>query len=97
MTCRIDDRHTFAMLNSTVPDDQVFAVKQQALEQVEALEKVGELSRVLGHELSGWLRQQSEFISVCERCDEARVYVRLSPERIEDGEALSELCPDEQA
>jgi hypothetical protein len=36
MTCRIDDRHTFAMLNRTVPDDQVLAVKQQALEQVEA-------------------------------------------------------------
>jgi hypothetical protein len=44
------------MLNRTVADDQVFAVKQRALDQVESLGELAELSRVLGHELVGWLR-----------------------------------------
>jgi hypothetical protein len=30
------DERAFAMLNRTVPDDQVFAVKQRALDQVVA-------------------------------------------------------------
>jgi hypothetical protein len=95
MTYRIEGR-AFAMLNRTVPDDQVFAVKQQALEQVESRGELAELSRVLGHELSGWLRQDHEFISLCERCG-ARLYTRLRPRRIDGGEALSELCPGEGA
>jgi hypothetical protein len=93
-TYRIDERHAFAMLNRTFPDDQVFTVKQQALEQVVALGEVRELSRLLRHELSGWLRHDNEFISWCERCG-ARLYTRLEPQRIDDGEALSVLCPGE--
>jgi hypothetical protein len=96
MTCRVGEERAFAMLNRTVPDDQVFAVKQRALEQVVAPGEVRELSRVLGHELIGWLAHDDEFISFCERCG-ARIYTRLQPLRIDDGEALSELCPREGA
>lgn len=96
ITCRSGEQRAFAMLARTVSDEQVFEVKQRALEQVVALGEIREISRVLGHELSGWVRHQDEFISVCERCA-ARTYVRLAAERIEDGEALSEPCPGERA
>lgn len=63
MTCRVGNERAFAVLNRTVPDDQVFAVKQRALDQVVALGEVRELSRALGHELIGWLPHDDEFIS----------------------------------
>jgi hypothetical protein len=96
ITYRLDEQLAFAMLNRTFPADQVSAVLQQALDQVVTLGEFGEPSRLLGRELSGWLRHDHEFISWCRRCG-ARLYTRLEPPRIDDGEALSVLCPGEQA
>ena len=45
-------------------------------------------------ELGSWLGHHDELISTCERCG-ARLYTRLGSERIEDGEALSQLCSED--
>jgi hypothetical protein len=90
-TSREGDRG-FAMLNRTIADDRAMEAMRGALDRVVVLGELAERSRVLGHELGGWLGHHDELISTCQHCG-ARIYIRLGAERIEDGEALSQLCP----
>lgn len=84
----------FATLNRPVPTEprEVDQLLRRASAQVEALSGLAERSRALGHQLVGWLAQDVEYISWCERCG-ARIYARIVGERIEDGEALVDACP----
>ncbi len=86
-----DGARGFAMLNRRIPDDRAMDAMRGAHDRVVVLGELRERSRLLGHELDSWLGHHDELIATCERCG-ARLYTRLSPERIEDGEALSQLC-----
>lgn len=88
ITSRDGDRG-FAMLKHTIPDDRAMHAMRSALDRVVVLGEIAERSRVLGHELGSCHHDES--ISSCQRCW-ARIYTRLGAERIEDGEALSQLC-----
>ena len=79
------------MLNRRIPDDRAMDAMRGALDRVVVLGELRERSRLLGHELGSWLGHHDELISSCERCG-ARLYTRLGSERIEDGEALNQLC-----
>jgi hypothetical protein len=91
ITSRDGDR-AFTMLNRRIPDDRAMEAMRSALDRVVVLGELAERSRLLGHELGSWLGHHDESISSCQRCG-ARIYTRLGAERIEDGEALSQLCP----
>ncbi|MGO9750471.1 MAG: hypothetical protein ACLP8S_01725 [Solirubrobacteraceae bacterium] len=90
-----DGARGFAMLNRRIPDERAMDAMRGALDRVVVLGEIRERSRLLGHELGSWLGHDDELISSCERCG-ARLYTRLGPERIEDGEALNQLCAEDQ-
>jgi hypothetical protein len=86
-----DGARGFAMLNRRIPDDRAMDAMRGALDRVVVLGELRERSRLLGHELGSWLGHHDELIASCARCG-ARLYARLGSERIEDGEALNQLC-----
>ena len=67
---------------------------RRELDRQLALPQLAHTTRQLGHEPVGWLRSDDEYVSVCGRCG-ARVYTHLGARTVEDGEALTERCRDE--
>jgi hypothetical protein len=90
-----DGARGFAMLNRRIAGDRAMDAMRGALDRVVVLGELRERSRLLGHELGSWLGHHDELISSCERCG-ARLYTRLGSERIEDGEALNQLCAGDE-
>ena len=95
VTSRDGDR-AFAMLNHKVPEDQAMELMRDAFERTALLGELARRSAELGHQLCGWLGHDDESIAFCKRC-EARIYVRLGPPTIQDGEALIDPCPSSPA
>jgi hypothetical protein len=93
ITRRAGTRRAFAMLNPRVPDELAIELMQDALARGLALQELANTARQLGHQPTGWLRSDDEYVSTCSRCA-ARIYARLGAETVKDGEALNEPCPD---
>ena len=91
---RRDGARAFAMLNRAVPEAHEREFMRRELDRHLALQQLAQTARQLGHEPVGWLRSDDEYVSVCGRCG-ARVYTRLGARTVEDGEALTERCRDE--
>jgi hypothetical protein len=84
----------FAMLNLQLPDELALELMQDALARGLVLQELAKTARQLGHEPTGWVRSDDEYISTCSRCG-ARIYTRVGAQTVKDGEALSVRCPDE--
>ena len=89
---RRDGARAFAMLNRSLPEGRAEEMLEHALDGVLELQRLAQSSRQLGHQPIGWLRSDDEYVTACSRCG-ARIYARLAPQTIEDGEALTERCP----
>ncbi len=89
---RRDGQRAFAMLNRPLPDERADEIMQRELARGLELQRLAQTARVLGHEPSGWLRSDDEYVSICSRCT-ARIYARLGAQAVEDGEALTDPCP----
>jgi hypothetical protein len=77
---RRDGARAFAMLNRAVPEAHEREFMRRELDRHLALQQLAQTARQLGHERVG--------------CG-ARVYTRLGARTVEDGEALTERCRDE--
>jgi hypothetical protein len=93
ITRRAGTRRAFAMLNPRVADELALELMQDALARGLELEELANTARQLGHQPTGWLRSDEEYVSTCSRCA-ARIYARLGAQTVKDGEALNEPCPD---
>jgi hypothetical protein len=93
ITSRDGDR-AFAMLHRTIPADHEMAVLREAADRITIFGEIAQRSRALGHQPGSWLRHDDESITTCQSCG-ARIYVKLGERRrIEDGEALTDPCPN---
>jgi hypothetical protein len=82
------------MLHRTIPADQEMAVLRDAADRITVFDEIAQRSRALGHQPGSWLRHDDESITTCQSCG-ARIYVKLRERRrIEDGEALTDPCPN---
>ena len=89
---RRDGPRAFATLNRSLPDERADEMMQRELARMRELQRLAQTARGLGHEPSGWLRSDDEYVTVCSHCT-ARIYARLGAQVVEDGEALAERCP----
>lgn len=83
----------FAMLNPKLPDELALELMQDALARGLVLQELAKTARQLGHEPTGWVGSDDEYVSTCSRCA-ARIYARLGAQTVRDGEALTVPCPD---
>lgn len=92
ITLRDGDR-AIAARHREIPEDQELAELSRELGRGEVLRGLAERARTLGHEISRWLRHDTESIAICPRCG-FRIYARFDAAApVIDGEALDDACP----
>lgn len=92
ITLRDGDR-AIAARHRQIPEDQELAELSRELARGEVLHGLAERARTLGHEISRWLRHDTESIASCSRCG-CRIYARFDTAApVIDGEALDDACP----